>query len=63
MEACINCGGPPVGRYTLVAQTGTMVRDEPFCQSCLQLFRGGRGFEVHESPVLVRGGNERDEDE
>lgn len=55
MDECVNCGGPAFGRYTLVVQTGPMVRDDPFCQSCLKVFRGGRRFEVHEPLVLVRG--------
>lgn len=63
MGECVNCGEPATGRYTLAVQTGLLIQDKPFCQSCLTLFRGGHRFEVHEAPVLLRGGDEGPEDE
>lgn len=62
-EECINCGEVASGTYTLVVPAGALLQDEPLCESCRTLFKGSRQFEVHEAPVLLRGGDRDEGDE
>lgn len=62
-EECINCGVAASGSYTLVVPAGALLQDEPLCESCYTLFEGSRQFEVHEAPVLLRGGDRDTEDD
>lgn len=63
MDECVNCGQPAGGEYTLVVQSGALLKDEPFCESCRALFEGSQQFEVHEAPVLLRGRRDDEEPE
>lgn len=62
MTECINCGAPPGGEYSLVLPTGVLLQDEPLCATCHAFFSGAAQFEVHAAPLLMRGGNDGDDD-
>lgn len=56
MGECFNCGEPATGAYTLVFETGVSVRDRLLCPGCRGFFADSDAMEVHQAPVLMRGG-------
>lgn len=48
-------------RYTLVVESGEIFKDKLLCEECASDFRNLDRVEVHEGPVLMRGGDDEGE--
>jgi hypothetical protein len=62
-EECFHCVGPASERYTLVLETGKVVKDKWLCDECVSAFREEDWMEIHETPVLLRGGDDPAQDD
>lgn len=58
---CFNCANAVEDRYTLVLNSGEVFKDKLLCEPCDSAFRGLDWIEVHEGPVLMRGGDDDQE--
>lgn len=54
---CFACVGPASEQYILVLESGKVLEDKWVCDGCLIDFRDEEWIEMHEAPVLMRGGN------
>lgn len=63
MGDCFNCSKPAETAYTLVFQAGVSVRDRLLCSGCRDFFSGADTIEVHQAPVLMRGGEVVEDEE
>lgn len=59
---CFACVGPASEQYTLILEGGKVIEDKWVCESCISDFRDEEWIEVHEAPVLMRGGSGSDQE-
>lgn len=55
---CFNCAGRGTGEYTIVLESGQILRNKRLCDTCAAAFRDSEWVAVHEGSVVVRGEND-----
>lgn len=61
-EECFNCSSAATHRYTLLLGPEKILENKLLCDACAAAFRQETWLEIHDTPLLMRGADNPDDD-